>query len=165
MLQMWQVCSLPDILLTFQMVALEIVGELLSFFPLFFAGVNMFDAKQYITGTGETVQSTKDIERISTLAGSHFFETETLRFFESRIDIEVYPVSGMPGVFLFVTSEQHKCRIYGDYPRMYTVRKWDASNPASFDTVGEFQEYETRHVAHSAASRMAHTGDLSTGEK
>ena len=56
-----------------------------------------------------------DIKTANKVRHHHFFDPETIRFFNSRTLPEVY--SGPGGVF-FVTSE----KMSDDSPRLYTVR-------------------------------------------
>ena len=76
--------------------------------------------------------------------GNHWFDTDTMRFFGTRVHSQVYA-----GKY-FVTSEY---KGFGDYERAYTVR--EAREDGSIDTVGDFLGYETRAEAHAAARKMA----------
>jgi hypothetical protein len=94
--------------------------------------------------------SVDDIKRANRDHGHHFFDRDTLHFFRSRVHDVVY------GGRYFVTSEQ--CPFPGDYPRLYSVRR--ANDDGSIDSVGEFQQYETRAQAHAAAK---HAADVEVG--
>lgn len=72
--------------------------------------------------------------------GGHFFDEDTMRFFDSRVYDRTY------GTF-FVTSEKGP---HG--PRAYTVRQ--AMPDGSVDTVGKFMGYETRADAEREAARL-----------
>lgn len=84
----------------------------------------------------------------STGASPHWFSSDSMRFFNSRVSERVYPV---PGGAYFVTSERYD-RYDNRYPRAYTVRHCDLEG--SIHTVGEFQQYETSAQAHCAAQRL-----------
>lgn len=67
------------------------------------------------------IHSADDIRAVADGAGSHFFNRDTMRFFQSRLLSGVWILDGndcKPGHrYLFVTSER-----YDDAPRHYTVR-------------------------------------------
>lgn len=67
-----------------------------------------------------------------------------MRFFRSKILSEVF--CG-PKKAYFVTSEKFN----EEYPRLFTVRAFDPDDPKDMETVDEFQQYETRAQALSAA--------------
>lgn len=87
------------------------------------------------------IYNLRDFARAHAEAGGHFFDDGAMRFFNSRILWDSWAISG--GVIYFVTSEQF------DYnsPRLYSLRKGDLWNPRDTDTIGEFQQYETRAQA------------------
>lgn len=87
-----------------------------------------------------TIQAIKDANKA---AGYHFFDPDTLRFFDSRI------LGGVIGDGYFVTSE----RCDYDSPRLYTVRRANANG--SIDRVGEFQQFKTAHAARTYAKKIA----------
>lgn len=63
-----------------------------------------------------------DIKMLNKSAGLHFFDPETMRFFDSRTGRTVY--QGPGGVY-FITSERfHGSNGYSE-PRRYTVREFD----------------------------------------
>ena len=77
------------------------------------------------------------LEQCNKHYGKHFFDADTLRFFNSRISNEIVVAASNERV-LFVTSEKRDWNT----PRLYTVRVMDWSN-GSVDSVSEFQEYDT----------------------
>lgn len=77
-------------------------------------------------------KSIADIRAANAAAGFHFFERETLRFFDSRIERTVY------GGRFFITSEQFHGSDGKSAPRRYTVRV--AHDDGSVTTMGEFNE-------------------------
>jgi len=92
-----------------------------------------------------------DIKRKHRYTGGHFFDADTMRFFDSRILETVY--QGPGGVF-FLTSERFHGSTY-DGPRLYTVRKF---NPESGD-ISTHSDYNrmTRTAATAAARNAAAT--------
>jgi hypothetical protein len=91
-----------------------------------------------------------DIKAAARAAGNHFFETDTLSFFSSRISGAVF------GGEYFVTSEQDKTGNAWNGARRYTVRRaWHGPNGFTVDTVGEFGEFATLDEAKSAAEKLA----------
>ena len=85
-----------------------------------------------------TYRDMGEVEEANRLAGHHFFDADTKRFFRSRIGENVYS-----GGF-FVTSEKGP-----NMQRRYTVRQ--AMPNGTIDTFGEFQQYTTGAQAHAAA--------------
>ena len=83
----------------------------------------------------------------STGKSPHWFDRDTLRFFNSRISERVYPV---PGGAYFVTSEKYSR--YDNSPRLYTVRH--CTLEGDINTIGEFQQYQSAPQAHYAALRL-----------
>lgn len=101
-------------------------------------------------------RSITELTRAVTESGSHFFETDTMRFFNSRVYPEVY--AGR----IFITSEKqpntwdrNAGRVY-TYPRRYTLREIQDEAPVSIREIGEFQQYRTLDSARRAARRIAH---------
>ena len=91
----------------------------------------------------KSFDSIEDIRIIAKNRGSHFFDADTMRFFQSRTGDTVYK-----GVY-FISSEKS----YSG-PRMYTIRKVICTS-RKFDilTIGQFQQYKTRndtlyHIIH-----------------
>jgi hypothetical protein len=83
-------------------------------------------------------------------AGSHFFDAEAMRFFNSRLCGDAHRIA--PGVYAFVTSERFDDRS----PRLYTLRILeDASDVHSVreDSKG-FQGYATLAQAKAARNAM-----------
>mgnify|MGYP001156849128 CR=1 FL=1 len=73
-----------------------------------------------------------DIKRNNKEAGHHFFDRDTMRFFNSRIESGLYKDN------TFITSEQF------DYnsPREYTIRRV-VDGGIKIETIGEFGQFET----------------------
>lgn len=116
------------------------------------------------------IRSMRDVRYLHAAGGGHFFDADTMRFFNSRILSGVR--IGADGTVYFVTSERQS-GTYGSYPhpsysypRRYTVRRAtrrdfeyiDRMAPgtptldhtihgADIDTVGEFQGYDTARQA------------------
>lgn len=88
-----------------------------------------------------------DIKRANRLAGFHFFDQDTMRFFRSRI------LDGVIGDGYFITSER------GCDPsasRRYTVRYCDANG--RMHTIGEFMQHATASQARAAARALVPAG-------
>ena len=83
-------------------------------------------------------------------AGSHFFDADSMRFFDSRILPGVW--NAADGSAYFVTSERF--RGSGGYigPRLFSVRRWANG---TVDTVGKFQAHKTAGQAKREAARLA----------
>ena len=99
--------------------------------------------------------------------GGHFFDTDSMRFFNSRVSERVYQVGGhnnkKPAEYVFVTSERNEGSywsnsageyIHYDEGRKYTVRHWNGTS-TSIESVPDFQSFETREAAHKAAKQYA----------
>lgn len=86
-------------------------------------------------------------------AGGHFFDRETIAFFNSRISETTY------GRY-FVTSEQFVASDGEREPRRYTIRRFNEDH--TIDTVGSFQQYEKLTEALLQARRLAKAEDDKT---
>lgn len=87
-----------------------------------------------------------DIKQLAADTGNHFFDRDAMRFFKSRIGHKVY------GGRFFVSSEQFD----DGSPRLYTVRVATyEGGRLDVDTVGGFQQYETRADAVAAIRQIA----------
>lgn len=87
------------------------------------------------------IWSVQDLKRhYENKAGGHWFSESTMRFFKSRLLDDLVHDDEL---FYFLSSEQ---KPHGSEPRAYSVRSY---NPKSgrIDTVGEFQEFPTLHMA------------------
>ena len=73
----------------------------------------------------------------------HFFDRATMKFFNSRVIQDVF--CGVDNCY-FVTNERYD----SSNPRLFTLRKYNPSTD-SIETVGEFQAYETKFLALTAA--------------
>ena len=111
-----------------------------------------------------TVTSAASIRAIADGAGSHFFDADTMRFFNSRLLEGVYPAETNNGkwdartgnAFYFVTSERPDWA-----PRHYTVRKMTLTTvrggraAVEIGTVDEFYAMTTAREAKKAAQEAA----------
>lgn len=79
-------------------------------------------------------------------AGSHWFDKDTMRFFNTRVGNKLF--KGSRCVF-FVTSEEGPRG-----GRKFSVRK-TCDRGGRIQTAGDFQAYSTRAQAESAAKRLA----------
>lgn len=83
-----------------------------------------------------------EIKAANKEAGFYFFERDTMRFFDSRVESK-RPLRGR----YFITSEQFHGSDGYSAPRAYTVREIDSNG--NIDTVGEFQQFATYQDARS----------------
>jgi hypothetical protein len=102
-----------------------------------------------------TVVDMATLKALNKANGYHFFDTSTLRFFDSKILPTVYTA---PDGWYFVTSEQFHgsawpTPVLEDGARKYTVRRMN--DDGSIDTIGEFNSYTTREAAKTAAQEAA----------
>ena len=81
----------------------------------------------------------------------HWFDSETLNFFNSRLPHCGFRASN--GSVLFVSSEKPPSG-----RRAYTVRRLEC--PGCIETVGDFGAYKTNAQATAAAKRLAREGNL-----
>ena len=106
-------------------------------------------------GLGYSTNSTSSLRaHVKDTCGSHFFDRDTMRFFNSKLH-SVYPGNG---ISCFVTSEQFVPSQGSPSPRKYTVKKIKG---CKIDTVGEFQKYSFIDDARAAAKACAKSGGLS----
>jgi hypothetical protein len=70
-----------------------------------------------------SINTADDVRAVAQNAGSHFFDTDTMRFFSSRLLSGVVALDGRETQdgrrYLFVTSERN---MFTDQPRQYTAR-------------------------------------------
>jgi hypothetical protein len=90
----------------------------------------------------------EQLKQANSDAGRHFFSSDTMRFFRSRISSRIY--TGADGAHYLVTSERGPDRV-----RRYSVRV-TRDGGVSFDTLHGFQAYRTSAQAHAAARYAAH---------
>ena len=86
-----------------------------------------------------------DIDTLARAGSDYFFSDGTMRFFNTRLMGEVWPVADG---WLFATSEKGPSGI-----RAYSIRKMGEAGNVS--TVGGFQQYSTRRAAIVALRKMA----------
>lgn len=98
----------------------------------------------------------EEIKQNNARAGYHWFASDTMRFFSSRVLPKVYA-----GRF-FITSEDSGIE---GYPRSYSIRM--ARDSGEIATVGEFNTYPTKEAALSAlkAALNGRSYVVYTGEK
>ena len=80
--------------------------------------------------------SMQDVMKANKAAGWHFFDKDTMSFFGSKIETDLYPND------MFVTSEDD---FFGE-KRYYSVRKFDRETSEILD-IGKFQAYKTKAEA------------------
>lgn len=97
------------------------------------------------------------IKHYYALGPGHFFDPATMRFFGSRVSVNVYPTGVTSLGTLFVTSERED-----EYrSRRYTIKRATLNfGPQGFPvgvsitTEGEYRQYASGPRAHRAARRM-----------
>jgi len=87
-----------------------------------------------------------DIRNIKRRHQGHWFDTDTMRFFRSRI---AQTATVKDGKAYFVSSEQFN---YSS-PRLYSVRVCDMET-GEIDTLGEFQQYGTSRQAQATIKQL-----------
>lgn len=107
------------------------------------------------------IHTADDIRAIADHAGSFFFSRDTMRFFNSRVLSDVWPVESFSAEegnrYFFVTSERHG----DDAPRHYAVRmltlasQRDDRPAVDIATVGDY--HDTARSAKVAAERERDT--------
>lgn len=93
-----------------------------------------------------------DVRRINRAKGLHFFDADTIRFFGSRVESQLFDN------LTFVTSEQNDNGVWiggveykaWNGERRYTIRRFNPDD-GTIDTVGEFGQYDTAEEAIKAA--------------
>lgn len=100
-----------------------------------------------------TYLDTSELMDLVRQSGSHFFDTETMRAFKSKL-YDIYPtVDG----WLFITSEKHESSTsFGviNEPRRYTLRKLVVlPDNLRIVEVSKFQQFTSLGAARAAAKR------------
>ncbi len=90
-----------------------------------------------------------DIKEANREAGYHFFDRDSMRFFDSRVH-GVY--QGLGGVYIITSEQNHGST--GSAPRLYTVRQFNTAT-AEVDTVGNFQGFASLQDAREDAKSRA----------
>lgn len=103
----------------------------------------------------DQILSIADLITTSERLGGHFFDADTLRFFNSRILSDLFPVDDSSGYF--VTSER-----YEDEPRTYSVRYYkvthnDEKNSDYLDIGSVYEGYQlgSAYLAKKMARELA----------
>lgn len=84
------------------------------------------------------VLTISDVRRINSESGRFFFESGSMRFFDSKIETSGVLINNR----LFITSE----RFDEKSPRKFTVRGLNKKT-GGIDTVGEFQQFKNKQSA------------------
>jgi hypothetical protein len=96
------------------------------------------------------IYSTYDIERKHK---GFWFSKDTIRFFKSKVVDEVFPTNN--GKVYFVSSEKNQLHD----KRAFTVRCYNIKDDF-ISTIGEFQAYETKTQALTAALNCAYDDSI-----
>lgn len=93
-----------------------------------------------------------EIQKAVRDSGSHFFDSDTMRFFRSRCDNETFTA---PNGWLFVTSEQRRSMAGSLEAREYTVRALCVHDGRlCIQTMGTLGQFSTLRRARAAARRF-----------
>lgn len=91
-----------------------------------------------------------EVEMINKEKGLHFFDKDTIKFFNSKIETK----GNLIGDKYFITSEKNE-----DNPRLFSVREFNKET-GDTDTIGEFQEFKTRRQAENFAKCMVNKNNV-----
>ena len=98
----------------------------------------------------------EDVKCINKEKGYHFFDRDTMKFFRSRVERDALMFGQLIDDKYFITSEQYD----SSSPRLYSVRNFNLGT-GNVDTIGEFQEFETKGQARKFAWCLAdHDEDI-----
>jgi hypothetical protein len=119
--------------------------------------------------TNSVIYSIDDLRKAADDLGSHYFEPETMRFFNSRVLEGIYrpSIAESPRCGLFITSER-----FESDPRRYSIRRFTITHATrsgdgmpvdviEFDTIGGFQAYGTAETAKRHARKLIESGEWS----
>lgn len=102
------------------------------------------------TSLGAAVNSKTELKERVKACGGHFFDRDTMRFFNSKLH-SVHPNARENSTY-FVTSEQFVPSSGPARPRRYSVGKFVDCRT---EHVGEFQQYANVRDARAAARKLA----------
>lgn len=114
------------------------------------------------------IHTADDIRAIADHAGSFFFSRDTMRFFNSRVLSDVWPVESFVAAegnrYFFVTSERHG----DDAPRHYAVRvltlgsQRDNRPAVDIATVGDYHDTarSAKRAAQSERDAIRYTDNI-----
>ena len=91
--------------------------------------------------------SISEVRRQNKAIGHHFFDKESVRFFNSRIETKGNLIKNK----YFITSEQFVSSTGEKAPRKYTIRE---NNNGKIDTVGKFNEITSLTEAKKIARKL-----------
>ncbi|MBE3120695.1 MAG: hypothetical protein IMZ53_08475 [Thermoplasmata archaeon] len=110
----------------------------------------------YKKRAGAGKMSISDVRRIDSEKGHHFFDRDTMRFFNSKIETK----GDLIGNKYFITSEH-----FENSPRHYSVREFD-KRTGSIKTISEFNEFHSSYGAREFAKCLVdHDGDVEACKK
>jgi hypothetical protein len=95
----------------------------------------------------EDVIETIDAHDVKMIYGNrypkgHFFDKDTMAFFDSRIIDTAYKIKPTKAIFFITSEQQHESQEFGGTrPRKWTIRVMNKEG--NMDTVGAFQQYES----------------------
>lgn len=95
------------------------------------------------------VLSVSDVKRINKEAGQFFFEPESMRFFESKIETRGLLIKNK----FFITSEQFIPSTGKPFPRKFTIRGFNRET-GGIPTISKFQQFKTKSEAVKFAEKL-----------
>lgn len=117
-------------------------------------GNAMSGPAQSITRREQPVRiSMEDVKEASRKGDKHFFDADTIRFFDSRVGPNAWQVGD---IAYFITSEQFHSPHGPSGARLYTVRQINLDT-GNIDTIGEFNKM-TESEAKQALERILKQG-------
>lgn len=90
-----------------------------------------------------TFKNMAEVKAANKAIGNHWFDADTMRFFDSRIESEL--INGR----YFVSSEQFQ----DEYPRFYNVRS--VEDDGKINTVRDFEQFTDKQTAIDAAKGLS----------
>lgn len=89
----------------------------------------------------------EEVKQVDRDHKNHFFDADTIRFFNSRVSDRAYKVGDKA---YFITSERSKI---GNQPRKWSIRVIDLTT-GNIRTVGQFQEFNSSKEAKAELKRI-----------
>ena len=112
----------------------------------------------------QKVCSLQDMIDISKRAGQHWFDTDTMKFFNSKIQTPIYKGGPLDGLcVLFVSSERGPDNQRKYSVRVFEVRTGDILGGKELEKItGDFQEFKTSAAAHNRIKKVLQDGEAIT---
>lgn len=106
--------------------------------------IELIDATpNFKEGENMSYTNLRDVVRANDEAGQHWFETDTMEFFKTKLETDL--IDGR----YFISSERGP-----HFPRAFSIRM--ADEDGHIETVGDFMAYETLEDAKTALEGVRH---------